>query len=151
VNLHLDPYGEFLESQIQQLHTFIGKISTSKEFETIAPSSCGVVFVGDWNFSESTSQYSFLQKAFHGGLRDLYFEFHNQYDPTFDATNNSFIPWRQVARIDHVFALDQLQIDSRTKLKFLSLRCENIEIKTQKKGEEWSDHWAQVTKLTPNT
>jgi len=145
-NTHLDP--AFLphatnnqRSQIQQLRKFMLETVNLVE-KSVEMKNCGVLLAGDFNFEQNSEIYSEFLEIFGGKLNDLYQEIHKgKDDPTYDS-ENSLTMWNS-ERIDFLFSVSSLGI-----VEFGKLKCRNMEIVKQRKGEEFSDHWAQVAHVT---
>jgi len=151
VNTHLDT-GRFYANQkrqLQEIRTSIQKVCNQVAIfhENFDVSKCGILLVGDFNFTASSPLYLFISELFDQNIRDLYKEFAQTTgkaeEPTFDA-NNSYNIHGFTERIDYIFAIDGWKTT-----KAMALTCEQIEICKQTKGEEFSDHWGHTARIRP--
>ncbi len=153
INLHLDPYGDKIPKQMNQLLDFIKRLLTTidSKFDTKIPfSKIGILLLGDWNIGKKHSSYDHLFKIFNHKIRELC---DKEYKPTFESTANSYIPkdWQHVDKLDHMFVVDEIQMENGKKITLLPLEAAEVTVLTQEFQYEWSDHWAQSAKIRPKT
>lgn len=107
-----------------------------------------MVMLGDFNIPADTKWYNQITELF--AARDLHAEYCKKSRKAEQATyssENSLVLWDDAnQRIDYCWAIDRLDDYELMKLDVIDL-----DVLKQPRGEELSDHWAQLFTIVPRS
>ncbi len=105
-----------------------------------------IVMIGDFNIPANSKWYNQITELF--AARDLHAEFCKNARRREEATyssENSLVLWDDAdQRIDYCWAIDRLD-----DYELMKLDVVDLDVLKQARGEELSDHWAQVFTVIP--